>query len=343
VLVLLCGLVGFTLVNNKKKIDEKAELSLNVDNVMPVVLTSPIQGNLSSTLEANGKFIPAKEMTIMSKTQGIAVKKLKKKGDVVKKGEAILKVEDHLFKEELKVAQLNYNNALKDVDRYKILLDAGATTKKQYEDITMAFQSAEAKLASVRDQLKNSLIVAPVSGILSQIYVEDGGLVLQGAKVAEIIDESSMSLLINVTEKEVLTLKTGQKATVEAEVLPGKKIQGEVIRVSSVGDKALNYEVEISVGKQFGNSVKTGMQGSAIFTSNGDSKNRILIDRKALVGSIKSPSVFIIKDNTAYKKSITIGEVTSEYVEVVEGINLNDKIVVSGQINLKDKTKVIIL
>lgn len=340
VVAILLGGIVFILIGNKKKIKEKAELSLKIDKVMPVIITTPKQGNLASSIEVNGKFIPANEITILSKAHGIVVKKYKKTGDKVRKGEAILKIEDNLIREDLKVAELNLQKAKKDVERYSNLLNAGAVTKKQYEEMTIALQNAQARIVNVKDQLNNSIITAPVSGVISEVFIENGGLVTQGGKIADIIDESDMSLLVNVTEAEVIRLKKGQKAIVSADVLPDQKIEGEIVLISSVGDKALSYEIEISIGNQYGNKVKSGMYGSATFSKE-EQTNRLLIDRKTLTGSIKNPTVFVIKDHKAYKKSLTIGEVTSDYIEVLKGLNLNDRVVLSGQINLKDSTEVI--
>lgn len=206
--------------------------------------------------------------------------------------------------------------------------------------MTIALQNAQARIVNVKDQLNNSIITAPVSGVISEVFIENGGLVTQGGKIADIIDESDMSLLVNVTEAEVIRLKKGQKAIVSADVLPDQKIEGEIVLISSVGDKALSYEIEISIGNQYGNKVKSGMYGSATFSKE-EQTNRLLIDRKTLTGSIKNPTVFVIKDHKAYKKSLTIGEVTSDYIEVLKGLNLNDRVVLSGQINLKDSTEVI--
>jgi membrane fusion protein (multidrug efflux system) len=339
-IAILLGSIVYTLIGNKKKIKEKAELSLQIDKVMPVIVTSPKQGNLSTSIEVNGKFIPANELTILSKAHGIVVHKYKKSGDKIKKGDAILKIEDNLIREDLKVAELNLQKAQKDVERYHNLLNAGAVTKKQYEEMVIALQNAQARIANVKDQLNNSLIIAPVSGVLSEVFIENGGLVTQGGKIATIIDESDMSLLVNVTEKEVTRLKKGQKAIVAADVFSDQKVEGEIVLISSIGDKALNYEVEISIGNKYGNLVKSGMYGSAIFAKE-DQSTRLLIDRKTLAGSIKNPTVFVIKDHKAFKKSITIGEVTSEYIEVLNGLNINDRVVLSGQINLKDSTEVI--
>jgi hypothetical protein len=72
----------------------------------------------------------------------------------------------------------------------------------------------------------------------------------------------------------------------------------------------------------------------------GQSAPALMIPRDAIVSSVKEPSVYLISGETAQLTRITTGRDSGEYLEVLSGLNENDKIVVTGQINLADGAKV---
>ena len=76
------------------------------------------------------------------------------------------------------------------------------------------------------------------------------------------------------------------------------------------------------------------------FTKN---KNVIAIPRKALVGSVKNPEVFIVDNKIAKIRKVVIGTESGTEVQVINGVNVGEIIVVNGQNNLEDNTKVEIL
>jgi multidrug efflux pump subunit AcrA (membrane-fusion protein) len=82
-----------------------------------------------------------------------------------------------------------------------------------------------------------------------------------------------------------------------------------------------------------------GMYGS-VRLGNSQSKTALSIPRKALIGSSKSPKVYVIRNGKAKLISFNAGTSDGEFVEVVSGINAGDKIVTKGQVNLEDNSNV---
>jgi hypothetical protein len=85
------------------------------------------------------------------------------------------------------------------------------------------------------------------------------------------------------------------------------------------------------------------MYATAVFGADGNSTPSVVISRKALVGSMKDAQVFVVRNNRAYKISVQTGQVDADYVEIIEGLSVDDVIVITGQINLKEGSEVSIL
>jgi multidrug efflux pump subunit AcrA (membrane-fusion protein) len=69
---------------------------------------------------------------------------------------------------------------------------------------------------------------------------------------------------------------------------------------------------------------------------------QMMIDRKAIIESLKTPEVYVVRDNKAYKQPITTGKVFDNYITVVSGLEEGDRVVVAGQINLVDGREIIV-
>ena len=93
----------------------------------------------------------------------------------------------------------------------------------------------------------------------------------------------------------------------------------------------------------FRSRLSPGMYATAIFSNGESNRNIPVISRKTIVGGLKTPHVFVVKDNKAYKIPVQVGLSDNEYIEITEGISMNDLLVKSGQINLVDDIEVSIL
>jgi len=156
------------------------------------------------------------------------------------------------------------------------------------------------------------------------------------------VDIGRLKLLVKVAENEVLHIREGQQLTVSADVYPGLRIQGLVANVSLKADRSLQYTVKIELENNPEYVIRPGMFGTAYF-SNPNQKSSLAIDRKALIGTLDSPQVFVIIEGRAQLRQISLGRITTDLVEVLDGLNKGDQVVIAGQNNLQQDSKVKII
>jgi RND family efflux transporter MFP subunit len=340
--ILLIVLIVAVLVGNKQEIDRKARLSLEMNTVIPVNVTQPQWMDLNLSIRATGKIVSDNSLVITSKTQGIVLAKYRKTGDRVTKGTPIAKVEDQLIRESLRVAESNCAKAKKDAERYETLQKAGAVTKSETEAMQLALKNAEQQVFDLNDRLQNTVLSAPVSGVLENVMIEKGSLVVPGMAVAEIIDPSRLKMEISVTEKEVVRLQRGQTVHITSDVFENKMFEGVIQVIGVQGNDALSYKVEIAIAEPAG--LKPGMFAVAhIESGSADNKRRLVIDRRCIVGGLKDPKIYTVSGDKAYQRSIVAGLVTDNQVEVINGLTGNETIVIDGQINLTEGANVTII
>lgn len=340
VTVAIVGFMVWKLADNKKIIDRNAELSLTINTVVPVMVEKPKYMDLKQKISVNGRIDSRNEVAVYSKAQGIVVRKYKKTGDVVSKGTALAQLENNVIRENIRLAELDLAKAKKDVERFQNLSSIGAITVRELEDAQIAMRSIESRIAELKDQLSNTTIISLASGVINKDYFEEGTLLTIGGSVADIVDNKVLKMYVNVTEKEVMKLKKGKEAVITSDVYPGSTFSGVIDAISPKSNDMYRYSVELTVNNL---QLQPGMFATAVFDTSESNKNVLTISRDAIVGGLKAPHVFVVRDIKAYKVPVQVGYSDGEYIEITDGISANDVVIKSGQINLIDATEVSIL
>jgi RND family efflux transporter MFP subunit len=167
-------------------------------------------------------------------------------------------------------------------------------------------------------------------------------MVQPGMIVANVVDISNLKVKLNVAEKDAFKLKSGDKAEITTEVYPGVIFDGRIESISSKGDEAHTYPVEIALANNSINPLKAGMFSRVHFTSI-HSHESVVIPREAIIGSIRDPKVYMIENGVAKLRSVVAGYESGTKLQIVSGLKEGDQIVVSGHNNLKDNAAVTIV
>jgi len=337
---LVAGLAAWKLYVNKKHLDEKAELSKMTRAFVPVEVVLPKMETLANQLEADGIFLPFKEMFVISETAGRVLETYKNKGEWLNEGEIIAKVDDELLTIELQATQANLLKLRKDRERLTNLIEGEAAPKNKIEDIDLGILTAEAKEKGLKKQIANTSIKAPMTGTLGMRFIERGSVIGPGIQVAQMTNLEKLFLMVKVTEHDVLNVQKGQSVSVRADVFPDLNIAGKVTNIGLRADNAFTYDVEIQVVNPKGNPLRGGMHAKATFTFNAN-RTGLTLPRKAISGSLKDPKIYIVQGDTmAVLRSISLAGIYGDKVEVAAGVTTADQVVIAGQMNLTDGARV---
>jgi membrane fusion protein, multidrug efflux system len=332
--------VAWKLFANKKHLNQEAELSKLTRAFVPVEVVEPKMETLANHLEADGIFLPFKEMFVISETAGRVLETYKNKGEWLKEGEIIAKVDDELLRIELDATQANLAKLRKDRERLTNLIEGEAAPKNKIEDLELGIFTAEAKEKGLKKQISNTSIRAPMTGSLGMRFIERGSVIGPGIQVGQMTNLEKLFLMVKVTERDVLNVKKGQAVSVRADVFPDLNIAGKVTNIGLRADNAFNYDVEIEVINPKGNPLRGGMHAKAKFTFDAK-RTGLTLPRKVIAGSLQDPEIYVVQgDSMAVLRAITLGGIYGDKVEVTSGILQGDKVVLTGQLNLVDGAKV---
>ncbi len=215
------------------------------------------------------------------------------------------------------------------------------------EDILQAraqLAQAEAGLAAVEVQIRDSTITAPFAGTITQRNVEPGETV-SSANVPSVtplfvlsqVDDVYVELIVPAQHRA--ELQPGQPAEMAVDGLPGRTFRGRVEEIRPAADAASRtFGVKVRVANPQG-ILRPGMfaRGAIIV---GVRHNILQILEPAVMTATSGPIVFVVRDGRAIRQAVTLGAHRDGLVEVTSGLSDGDAVVVQGQDALTDSQPV---
>jgi len=334
VIVVVIISVGLRLKTNHEKIN-KAKPDSGISNVVNVNVARVSEKETGHTLDLTGTLNPATELNIPSQAQGQITFLNVELGQFITKGSTIAIIDNKLKQLAVRSTKISEEKLKRDLERYQNLYKGGTVTEQQLEEVQNAYESAKIQLDQAEKQLVDATVVAPFSGVITQKPVELGAFINPGSPVAGIVDISRLKIQINASEANVYQIKTGDQTIVTTEVYPGIEFSGRITFVSDRGDESHNYPVEVEIPNNNQNPLKAGTFVNVKIKVPGTAR-ALFIPREALVGSTQDASVYIVESGKAVLRKITVKNTADADLQVLSGLDKDETVIVTGQINLVD-------
>jgi len=328
------------------------------NNEKPVVFEteSPLKTDIVKKTVATGSVVPRQEIEIKPQISGIVSVIYKEPGDIVKKGDVLVKVKIipdmvslNNAEDRVDRALLTLENAEKDYDRNKGLLDQGVIATADFQPIELAKKNAQLEVEAARNNLQlikegvtkkagnatNTLIRATISGMILDIPIEEGNSVIEsntfndGTTIATIADMTEMVFEGKIDESEVGKLHLNMALILNVGAIEQEKFDATLEYISPKGveeEGAIQFEIRAAVLLKDSVTVRAGYSANAdIVLARKD--NVLAINERLLI--FKNDSVFAeveVGDQEFEKRLLEIGLSDGINIEVLSGISEGDKL-----------------
>ena len=330
------------------------------DKVYVVRTGKPERQTLAQSIKKTGSIVSPAEVALSAKVGG-RLEKLEladgtrlEEGVKVKKGEKIAEIDSRDYKAQLEAASANVASAratLKDTERElrraETLFKEGTATEKERDQASANYERAEAALSQALAQetiakinLDETVIYAPMDGVVSKRSVEPGTLLTVGTQIVTITQMNPLRFQIAVPTTLFAKLSVGTTAvSIDVDAYPGEPIPSKITRIFPVANDATRtVRVESTVDNADGKLVP-GMY--AVGTIDLNSRENVLcVPFDAVIRNDKERIIYRVDDGVAHAVKVTLGVRSDAIVEVVEGLKDTDEIVIAGQHRLTDGVKV---
>ncbi|MGM9581017.1 MAG: efflux RND transporter periplasmic adaptor subunit [Anaerovibrio sp.] len=344
--VLAAAVGGYSYYSSQQ---EAAQQAANVE------LVAVSRQSLKSTVSATGTIRPVDSVEVSSKITARIKSVLVKENDVVKAGQTVAILDGKDYEATKDQASYKVANTRSKYNRAEYLYSIGAKSKEELEDAEYDYDTAESSLSKTESDLAETVITAPMDGIVVGEPKTAGTMAVQGNSnptvIMTIADLSKKQILAKVDETDIGSVRVGQKATFTVDTYTGKTFTATVSKISQT-------DVTNSWNTNSSNSSSSSSSASVIYyyvVLDVDDPDNLLLpamtarveivtDEKenALavpISALKTDSTgsYVMvqmegtgKDGTSQEKRyVTTGIYSDEYVEILDGLSDGDKLAIS--------------
>ncbi len=300
-----------------------------------VVTEKPI----SFRQEFSGNFLPEKEVRVNTEVPGKVLKVYVNEGQKVKKGQALVKLDDSELKTQLQQINIKLKSLNKDYKRYKVLAENDAIPGVKFEKIKDGLNTARAQKKSLMIKIKNTVVKAPFDGYITKKFVDAGAFAAPGVPLVALTDTGKLKFTITVPSEDLDFFTLGQTYPITVDAYPGLSLNGKVVNIGEKGNMSNKFPVQFQVANTKDKKLKANMFGKIKIQPK--ETKALVINEKSIVGSDLDPKVYLIKNRKARLTPITTGKRFNNFLVVKKGLKAGDTIVTAGFINLFDGANVI--
>lgn len=301
-------------------------------------------GLLQSGPTVSGALLPEREASVRAQVGGSVLQTYVEEGQAVRAGQTLARIDggglqDVFLSARAGVTAANNNAdiARRELARAEKLLAAGAIAERDIEQArrstiaaNAALADARARLSTAQKQVGNTVVTAPISGIVSDRPVSSGDVVQPGAALFTIVDPSSMRLEGSVPAEELSQVRLGAPVSFTVNGYPGRTFTGRVTRVNPTADEATRQvRVMISIPNAEGRLVG-GLFAQGRLAS--ESRTGMVVPATAVDSRSNVPAVFRIKGGKVERVPVQIGlrDEASERVEIASGVQVGDTVLLGA-------------
>lgn len=269
-----------------------------------------------------------------------------KEGQNIKKGQILAKIDDGGLSSELAQLETNANLAKTTFERQKRLWDQNIGSEIQYLETKANYEGLQSSVNRLKAQLEKTVVRAPFSGIIDEVFTEEGEVVSPGQnRLFQLVNLSDMYIKAEVPESYLNHIGKGTEVFVDISSL-NKDFEGKIRRVgNTINPNNRSFTIEVAIPNEQG-KIKPN-QIATLKLNDYTAENAIVVPENALLKNAKGESVvFVIEEETGENEAkarrviVETGYSYKDMVEITSGLEPQQTLILEGAKNLRDGQKV---
>ena len=306
------------------------------NRITPVEVEVAREGRVERTTTVAGTIEPIRVVGVNAQLAGALASVNVLEGSRVGSGAVLATVDAKELEAQVRSAEAALVFAQSTAKRSDELFRGQIITAAEYERDKAALASAEATLVQLRTRLGYATIRAPISGVVTERQVEAGDVVSTNQRLFTIADVSTLVTRVLVSELEVGALKAGQQVEMTVDALPGERFRGRIRRVFPQADSSTRMvPVEVAVTGSASTRLRPGYTARSTFQLD-ERTDAILVPARAVLGTSGARTVFVVENGKAERRAVRVGPEANGVVEVLEGVQAGDSVIVTGATEVRE-------
>jgi membrane fusion protein, multidrug efflux system len=319
------------------------------DVSVPVRVADVTKKTIYNTLTINGTVSPVGTVDVVTEAEGRYSLSINpstrlpyKMGDKVKKGEKLVSLSNEEYELGIRIEsrKLDLENSKQEYEKQKSLYEKGGVTMRELQNSELSYINTKYDYENAQMQINKLSVFAPFDGVIVELpYFTQNVRVSSGTKVARLMDYSALLMQAEFPEKFITTITTGQEAYITNYNLRGDTLKALITQLSpAINEASRTFRGVMRIDNP-SLIMRPGMFVKAdIVVERRDSA--VVVPRELVQSKRRGKVVFVIERNTAVEKRVETGIETDTEVEIISGLELDEKLVTEGYQMLSNRTKV---
>jgi membrane fusion protein (multidrug efflux system) len=262
-----------------------------------------------------------------------------REGERVNKGDLLLKIDVSALKAALDHAAAQFKLADDLYQRRRRLFERKIIAREELDQSETQRTLAATDYEQIKVKYDQGFPQSPISGIINYLYVDAGEFIDTGKPLAEIVNIDRIKINVRVPELDIRFVRIGQKTPVRIDAFPEKELTGVVDFVAFKADPATKtFLVRTVIDNPFAD-IRPGMIARVVFVRQ-FIPDALAAPLFALVDKGGERLVFVEKDGVAHSRTVSIGVIEDDRVQITGGLSAGDHLIVKGQTEVEDGMKV---
>jgi membrane fusion protein (multidrug efflux system) len=264
-----------------------------------------------------------------------------REGQSVNKGDLLARIDVSALKASRDHAEAAYKLADDLYQRRLRLFDNKIIAREELNQSETQRTLALTDLAQIKVRYNHGFPKSPITGIVNHLYLDEGEYADIGKPIVDIVNIDRIKINVRVPELDVRFVKKGQSTPVKIDAFPDRTLIGTVDFVSFKADPATKTFLVRSIIDNADHDIRPGMIGRVAFVRRAIA-NAVAAPLFSLVDKGGERIVFVEKDGVAESRTISIGVIEGDRVQITSGLKVGDHLIVKGHTEVEDGMKVIV-
>ena len=307
---------------------------------VPVETATPFRADINATYVASASIASDSDAPVTARVAGEVVELLVEEGDRVRAGQELARLDGERLRLEMLSAKANLQRARQEYERNVDLHQRGLISAAMFEGLEFDVASLQATYDLKRLNYDYSSIRATIPGVVSSRDIKPGETLAVGQVAFRITETSELLAHLQIPQAELAKFTVGHAATVKVASMPDERFAATIIRISPTIDaRNGTFRATALIDNRAGN-LAPGMFGRFTISYEKHS-NALVIPAHALLDEDEETSVYVVRDGAVARRTIEVGIVEDGRVEILDGLQENEQVVVVGHAGLRDGSKVL--
>jgi RND family efflux transporter MFP subunit len=303
---------------------------------VPVTVATVVVQPSQRVVNFVGTLYGNEEVTLSSQVDGQIEALSADLGDTVTAGQVLAQIDDAQWVARLREAEAMLAKARADEARGRQLVASRVISPQEYEAMKTQATVAQAQCDSLAVTLRHAQVTSPLTGAVARRLVSSGEYVRAGTPLFSLVAEDPLKLRGDVPERFAHELSAGQTVLVRVDAFGDTPFAGRLARISPASNpENRSVAVEVLVDNR-DRRLKPGFFANAAVVTRSDDR-ALMVPQEALVTFAGVTKLFVIRDGKALERQVQTGtRGGGGLVEIIEGLNADDRVATSGLTKLEN-------